>query len=522
MQPSVQNGWAYKTSSTIIGYSTQRLMHKMLPKSFILAIAMTTLASLQQVSAQKDVSQAADTYSLEDCIRVALETNPQVKISELQVGTNDNYFQQSKWQRWPSLNFSAGQGFSSGRNIDPYTNLYVQQNVSSSNFQIGSSVVLFNGFQLQNTVKRNGYNLQASQKDLAAARNDLMLNVALSYLQIVSNRELIQVAQRQVDASVLQVDRTAKLVEAGTLAESNLLDLRAQLANDELSLVNAQNNLNIAELNLKQLMNMPGTNSINIVTIDVKDPTLQAYDATIQEVYETALASLPQMQAANFRIESAKRAIEMARGAGMPSLTLNAGLYTAYSSVAPKQRFVADGTGSTVVEQVSSTSFVRYNDLTAPVINKVTVPNGSIQEFGYFNQLDGNRNASINLNLRIPIFSNFQVKYNVANAKIQQRTVEFQAQQVALTIRKNVEQAYIDMTNAAKRYSATANQVRALQETFRVSQVKFDVGAINSVDYNIAKANLDRANANLVQTKYDYVFRTKVLDFYMNRPLSDF
>lgn len=102
------------------------------------------------------------------------------------------------------------------------------------------------------------------------------------------------------------------------------------------------------------------------------------------------------------------------------------------------------------------------------------------------------------------------------------KTYEYQAQQVQLTIRKNVEQAYIDMTNSAKRYSATANQVRALQETFRVSQVRFDVGAINSVEYNIAKANLDRANGNLVQTKYDYVFRTKVLDFYMNRPLSDF
>jgi len=497
-------------------------MIKSLRKSVFFAVVIAGFTSFQSVFGQVKTQQPPNTYSLEDCIRIALETNPQVKISELQVQSNANVFQQSKWQRWPSLSFSAGQGFSSGRNIDPYTNVYVQQNVTSNNYQLGSSVVLFNGFQLQNSVRRNDINLKASQKDLDAARNDIMLNVALSYLQVISNEELIEAAQRQVDASLLQVDRTAKLVQAGTLAESNLLDLKAQLANDELSLINAQNNLETAKLNLKQFMNMPGSEQINVVKVPVADPNLQPYDATIQEIFDVALGNLPQMQAANLRIEYAKRSVELARGAAMPSLTLSGGIGTAYSSVAPKQRFISDGTGSTTVEVPSTTNFVKYGDFSLPVIQRITTPNGSIQDFGYFNQLDGNRNTSLNLSLRIPIFSQFQVRYNVANAKIQQKNTEYQAQQVQLTIRKNVEQAYIDMTNSAKRYSATANQVQALTETFRVSQVRFDVGAINSVEYSIAKANLDRANANLIQTKYDYVFRTKILDFYMNRPLSDF
>ena len=497
-------------------------MIKSLRKSVFFTIVLAGFISFQTVFAQVKTQQPPNTYSLEDCIRIALETNPQIKISELQVQTNANIFQQSKWQRWPSLSFSAGQGFSSGRNIDPYTNVYVQQNVTSNNYQLGSSVVLFNGFQLQNSVRRNDINVKASQKDLDAARNDLMLNVALTYLQVITNEELIEVAQRQVDASLLQVNRTAILVQAGTLAESNVLDLRAQLANDELSLVNAQNNMETAKLNLKQLMNMPGSEQINVVKIPVADPNLQPYNATIQEIFDVALSNLPQMQAANLRIEYAKRSVEMARGAGMPSLTLSGGIGTAYSSVAPKQRFISDGTGSTTVEVPSTTNFVKYGDFSLPVIQRITTPNGSIQDFGYLNQLDGNRNTSVNLSLRIPIFSQFQVKYNVANAKIQQKNTEYQAQQVQLSIRKNVEQAYIDMTNSAKRYSATANQVQALSETFRVSQVRFDVGAINSVEYSIAKANLDRANANLIQTKYDYVFRTKILDFYMNRPLSDF
>lgn len=497
-------------------------MFRSLQKSALRILLIAVFAPYGIAYAQKKVQQPPNTYSLEDCIRIALETNPQVKISELQVETNDNVARQSRWQRWPSLGFSAGQGFSSGRNIDPYTNVYVQQNVNSNNFQLGSSVILFNGFQQKNSIVRNDINVKASQKDLEAARNDIMLNVALSYLQIISNEELIEVAQRQVDASLLQVERTAKLVEAGTLAESNLLDLKAQLANDELTLVNNQNNLETSKLNLKQIMNMPGSEPINVVKVPVSDPTLQAYEATIQEIFDVAVSNLPQMKAANLRIESAKKSVEIAKGAGMPSLSLGAGISTAFSSAAPKQRFISDGTGSTTIDVPSATNYIKYGDITLPIIQRVTTLNGSMQDFGYFNQLDGNRNSYVNLSLRIPIFSNFQVKYNVANLKLQQKSVEYQAQQVHLSIRKNVEQAYIDMSNSAKRYSATANQVRALTEAFRVAQVRFDVGAINSTEYNIAKANLDRANGNLVQSKYEYVFRTKILDFYMNKPLSDF
>jgi outer membrane protein len=333
---------------------------------------------------------------------------------------------------------------------------------------------------------------------------------------------LIEAAQRQVEASGLQVERTEKLVQAGTLAEGNLLDLKAQQANDELSLVNAQNNLETAKLNLKQLMNMPGSEQINVVKIPVKDPSLQPYDASIQEVYDVALGNLPQMKAAELRVEVASRNIEIAKGAGMPSLSLSGGMGTAFSSAAPNQRFIADGTGSTTEVIASATNFITYQGITLPIMQRVTTPNGRLQDFGYFNQLDGNRNSSINLSLRIPIFNQFQVKYNVSNAKIQEMNAKYQSQQVQLSIRQNVEQAYIDMNNSAKRYSATANQVQALTEAFRVAQVRFDVGAINSVEYNIAKANLDRANSSLIQTKYDYVFRTKILDFYMNRPLSDF
>uniref|UniRef100_UPI0035947342 TolC family protein n=1 Tax=Persicitalea sp. TaxID=3100273 RepID=UPI0035947342 len=205
--------------------------------------------------------------TLEECVQIALQNNPQIKQAGLQVAANENNLIQSKWQRWPTLGFNASQGFSFGRNIDPFTNQFVQQNISFNNYGLNTNVTLFNGFQLQNNIKQNDLTLQASEKDLAATRNDIMLNVALAYLNILSNRELIEVSRQQGTATQLQLDRTQRLVDAGSLAESQLFDLRAQLANDELSLVNAENNLESAKLQLKQLMNLPGSETIDVQTL---------------------------------------------------------------------------------------------------------------------------------------------------------------------------------------------------------------------------------------------------------------
>lgn len=458
--------------------------------------------------------------TLEECVQIALQNNPQIKQAGLQVAANENNLIQSKWQRWPNLGFNASQGFSFGRNIDPFTNQFVQRNISFNNFGLNAGVTLYNGAQLQNSIKQNDLTLRASEKDLAATRNDIMLNVALAYLNILSNRELIEVARQQGAATQLQLDRTQRLVDAGSLAESQLFDLRAQLANDELSLVNAENNLESSKLQLKQLMNLPGSETIDVQTIDAPDPALRAYENTVNEIFDTALQNLPQMEAAKLRVQSAGAAIEIAKAQGLPSLTLNGGINTQFSSAAPKTRFVGDGSEGKTQKVVSKTRYVVVGDEILPVTEVVQVPGGDFQTFNYFDQLNFNRNSSLQLSLRVPIFSNYQTKYRVANARIQQQNLEQQANIVMQQIRQNVEQAYIDMSNADKRYSATANQVRALEEAFRVAESRLGAGAINSAEYNIAKANLDRARANLIQTKYDYTFRTKILDFYMNKPLT--
>lgn len=457
---------------------------------------------------------------LEEAIGVALRNNPQLKKSDLQVRGNVLREEQSEWQRWPSLNFNASQGFSFGRNIDPFTNQFVQQNISFNNFQLGASVTLYNGMQQHNTIKQNQLVTFASQKEYDAAKNDLMLNVALGYLQILNNQELVTVAEMQMEATNQQVERMKSLVEAGAEAQAKLLDLKAQLANEELNLLNAENNLESSKLSLKQLLNLPGFFPLEVKSVQLKDPQLLAYESSMSEVYETAISHLPQMEASKLRIQAAERGISVARGRYLPSLSMSAGLSTAYSSAAPSERFISNGQPSTSVEVPSQTQFVMVDGNRQYLTQIVSVPGGEYRHFNYLDVLDFNRNSSINLSLRIPIFNQFQAKYSVANARLQKVSAEYDNQIAANTIRQSIEQAYITLSNAAKRYSATLNQVAAFEEAFRAAESRFTNGALSSAEFNIAKANLDRGRANLVQAKYDYIFRTKVLDFYMAKPLN--
>lgn len=457
---------------------------------------------------------------LEGAIAIALRNNPQLKQANLQVEGNTINYEQSKWQRWPSLNFNASQGFSFGRNIDPFTNQFVQQNINFNNYQLGASVTLYNGMQQHNTVLQNQLKTLASQKDYDAARNDLMLNVALAYLQVLNNQELVTVADRQMEATNQQVIRMNRLVEAGAEAQGKLLDLKAQMANEELNLLNAENNLEASKLSLKQLMNLPAAVPVEVRAVPLRDPAMLAYGATVNEVYETALSHLPQMEASRLKIEAAEKGINVARGRFLPSLTMSAGMNTAYSSNAPSERFIANGSPATSLEVPSKTQFVMMDGSRQYLTEIVSIPGGEYRHFNYLGVLDFNRNSSLNFSLRVPIFNNFQAKYGVANAKLQKLSAEYDNQIAANTIRQNIEQSYINMTNAAKRYSATLNQVGAFEEAFRAAESRFNAGALSAAEYNIAKANLDRGKANLVQAKYDYIFRTKVLDFYMAKPLN--
>jgi outer membrane protein len=475
----------------------------------VLVLGISTAASAQQK------------YSLQQCVNTAMQNNLQLQQGQLQQRSGLNILEQSKWQRYPNLNFNGSQGLQSGRNIDPFTNQFVEQAVNFSNFSLNTGITVFNGYQLKNTIRQNQLNLQATEKDIESNRNTLILNVATGYLNVLNNQEQLEFARRQVQTTQLQLERTEKLVKGGALPEINLYDIRSQLANDELAVINAQNSIEVAKLTLKQLMNLPANEQLEIEGINLPAPsTTQPYEATLEQVYQAALKYLPDMDAANLRIESAKTGVEIAKGAKMPTISAGAGLSSAFSSAAPNQRFVGDGGESRIVNVPSATKYVSYLGISVPVIEKISVPSGAIQDFGYFDQLSFNRNASLSLSLRMPIFNGYQVKYRIANAQIQQKNVELQSKIIQNQVRQTVEQAYYNMLNAAKRYEATAKQVESLELSFKASESRLNAGALNVLEYNITKNNLDRSRISLIQAKYDYIFRTKILDFYQSKPLS--
>ena len=418
--------------------------------------------------------------------------------------------QQAKLNRLPNLNGFATQNFNAGFNINPGTNQIVTRSVLSNNFQLTSAATVFNGGILKNTIKQNELLLQSNEKNLEATQNNVILTVIQNYLNVVTGQEQLTIALRQSDVSRAQLERTQKLVSAGAAAESALFDLRAQRATDQLAIVNAQSNIDLAKVALLQSMNQFGDQPIDVAPVSIPDLDVTAYTATPQQIYEIATDSQPDIKAAELRVRSDEKGVDVARGNYYPLLTFNAGLTSLFSNFG-LQRATPDGTTqipqTIIANGVSTTIFIEQ-------------PNFSYQNYTFAEQLKNNLNRSLGLTLQIPIFNRFQVRNRVQTAQINKQTSEVQADNTRLLLRQNIENAYANLVASGNRYQATQAQVAALDAAFAASESRLNAGSINAVEYNIAKTNVDRARASLVQAKYDYVFRIKILDFYQNKPLT--
>ncbi len=452
-------------------------------KLYILFILLGSLGT-KALSQTAAVQAAGGTgLSLLEVIDIALKNNLQIRQSDVAVQNAELNYQQSKNNKLPSAN--AGVGFSTnfGRGIDFISNTYTSQTISNNNLGLNLDVPIYQGNQIQNTIKRNALELQASQQDRQAMKDNIALQVVLGYLNVLNFEDQLSIAQAQVAITNQQIERTDKLVKGGVLPASNLYDLQAQLATDETSIVNNQSNLETAKLTLIQLMNENNRNDIQLQRISVNTPNSTAtYGNTADEVYEIALGLQPAIKAAELRVQSSQMAIKIAEASLKPSLNFSAGLGTGYGSAGK-------------------------NPLTR-------------EKIGYFKQLDQNFSQNLGFNLNIPIFNKYQNKTRIQQSSLQKINAEIDAARSKQTLQQNIEQAYVNMNNAAKRYDALGVQVHALEESFRAAESRFNAGTIDFVSYNLQKTNLEKARANQVQAKYDYVLRTKILDYYQNKPLT--
>ena len=425
-------------------------------------------------------ANSQNVWSLQKCITYALENNIQIKQQQLNTKYYENQVSQAKSNRLPNLNAQIGNDNSFGRSLT-YLNTY--KNVNSSSITGGASTnfTIFNGFQLTNTIDKYELDLQATLKDLQKAKDDMMLNIAGMYLQILFSEELVLVDEAQIEVTKQQLSRTQQLVEAGSLAKGAQLEIEAQMAREELQLVNNKNDMQLSYLALYQLLELPIAESFKI-----EKPVLPEIKANLSmansiDVFNNAMNVRPEIQAAQLRVKSAEKDLEIAKGNQYPSLSFNANYYNLYN-------------------------------------NKYTDINGEDIAFG--DQLKNNGRSSLGLTLGIPIFNRFQVKNGISNAELQIQDYQYRLQTSSNTLRKEIEQAYTNALAALNRYMSTEKAVESMQEAFRYVEEKFNVGMVNSVDYNLQKNQLTSAQSQLLQAKYEYIFRTKILDFYNGIPIE--
>ena len=416
---------------------------------------------------------AQKTWTLDQCIKYAWENNIQLKKQDLQTESSKTSFKQSQIALLPDLYAGGSYGWNLGRSVNPYTNEF-SNNVANASIYMQSTLVLFNGMQQIHTIAQNKTLLEKSFKDYAKAKNDLGLQIATIYLQILFNDENLNVAQKQQDMSHLQSEKMIRLVEVGNKSKGDLLLMQAQEANDKYNVITAKNNLSISYLTLAQLLELKNSDDFKIQIPDSlkieNDKTLSSVD----EIYKAAESILPQVKSAELDLRSSEQGLLVTKGQYSPQLNL-VGAY-----------------GSGYTDQNPS---------------------------GFWSQISDNDHKSLTFNLNIPIFTKYQTKSRISFAHIKVLDSQYTLELTRKSLYKEIQSAHADAVGALEKYYAAIEAVRSNEEAVKYSQQKFDVGMLSAVDYNTAKNNLTKANSDLIQSKYTYVFKLKILDFYKGLPI---
>jgi outer membrane protein len=446
----------------------------------------------------------AVTYTLQQCVDIAIKNNLDVKRTEWLAQTNEAYVLQARAQQLPNLNGSISHGLNQGRNIDPFTNSYVTQEITFANYNLNANAVLWNGSSIKNNIAYNRLAFDASKMDVQQAKDNLTINVILAYLAVLNLQEQLKLSQQQSLVTQKQVERLGILNKDGAIAPSLLYDLRGQFANDELNAISIGNNLETAKLTLAQLMNVNYSSNMQLTSIDAAALPQQLSQST-DEIFAASQQQLAMIKAASLRLQSAKKNVESIKGERLPTLFINGNLGTNYSSAANTATLLSSS-------DVPTTDYVLIGTNKTPVYT--TERKFSNERIAYGDQWKNNFNSSLSLGIRVPIMNGAQVKtrLNVANINVQR--ADFEDKTVKTQLRQAIDQAAINLNTANERLKKITGQVEDFAASFRAAEIRFNAGVGTSVDYLLAKNNLDRANGNLIAARYDYVLRNKILDFY--------
>jgi outer membrane protein len=417
-------------------------------------------------------------WSLEECIKYAIDNNIQIKQQAIQTEVQQNSLDLAKMKLVPSVNGAFSHDYNFGRALDQTTYEFYNQNMQSDYMYFGGSTPLFTGMQNINSIKKNKYEVLASKEDLQYIRDDVALNVALAYLQILLNKELVAANQNQVDITRLQIDKTRRLVDAGSVARGNLLQIEAQAAQEEVSLINVQNQLETSYLNLTQLLEINSPSGFEVAVPQISVDSISIITGNVDEIYQIASGSRPEIRSSEMKLAASQYDLKIAKGGRSPRLSLDYSFNTRYTYI--------------------------YN----------------LENIPFKDQFKNNKTSALGLSLNIPILNGWQVNKNIANSKLNVENSQYALEGIKKQLYKNIQKAYTDAVASLKKYNSSVKAVASSEESFRYTEQKFNVGMVTSVDYNASKTQLLNAQSDMAQAKYEFIFKTKVLDFYKGIPLT--
>ena len=438
-------------------------------KYYVSLVSVLSLCSVNLYAQEK--------ITLKRATELVVENNLQVKQAEFSEAISDENLRQSKYSIFPTLNANTGLNFNFGRSIDLQTNQFVNQSITSNNGNVSSNTPLFAGFQRMNTISQNKLQLESDKSNTQKVKNDLVLAVVTNYLTILNSQDLLTASRQQLDISMQQLDIEQKFYDVGNRTLADLSQSKAQVATAELNVTNAQNQVDLAFLNLAQLLERDPS-----IAFEVEKPSIEniatvntAYSAA--EVYKSASLNFPDIKLAELRKLVLQKEIDIARGTYLPSLNLQTGFGTRFS-------------------------------------------NGSFRNLSYLTQIKDNFNQFIGFGLNIPVFNGFSARSAVRRAKINFNNGEVNEQLTKNNLNKVINQAVYDLRAAEKRYYSAQTAFESSREAFNVIEQRYGVGLVNSLDFNQAQTNLNKAQFDQIQARYDLIFRSKVIDYYLGNPIT--
>jgi len=431
-------------------------------------------------------------WTLEECVRYAEEHNLTIQQAELDIENAKIDKSDAIGNFIPSLNAQASASSSTGYSIDPTTNSFVNQKFFNVTPSISSSLTLFDGlrnFHQLNRAKLYALSVQYQSEDI---KDDIRLAVASAYLQILSNRETLNVFKAQYRSTQQDLERTNELVENGVLPRGDLLEIQATAATQEQQIVAAENSVLISRISLAQLLQITDYENFDVIDQGYMIPDDSVMDVSLHEIYEKATTVMNTIKVAQSKVDVAEKDLDIAKGARYPTLSAFFQYNTRYSDSATYPGFQDPNTGQYIPGR----------------------------EIDFVDQLWLQDGISYGAQINIPILNGFSVSNSIKRNKILVERAKLQLEQDKLQLETDVSQAYVDVQGSFKSYEAAGKTVEARRTAYQYAQERYNVGLMNSFDYSQAQARLDDAEATLIQTKYDFIFRLKLLQFYYGIPLE--